>query len=119
MSESQIQSAIMDFLRWSLPGTYRAFHVNNTPRNAIHGAQLKRMGMVAGVADICVVRGGEGAAVCFMEVKAPKGSLTKPQKEFRDWCGLNAVPFGIVRNVSDVENFLIDLNVPLKARATA
>lgn len=115
MTESQIQSAIMDFLRYALPKTYRAFHVNNTPRSAIHGAKLKRMGLAAGIPDITIVR--DGGSVCFLEVKGPRGSLSPVQKEFRDWCGDNRVPWGVVRNVSEVEAFLTDLNVPLKARA--
>src|SRR5690606_34562399 len=115
MSEAAIQSAIMDYLRYALPGTYRAFHVNNTPRSAIHGAKLKRIGLVSGGADIVVVR--NGGSVCFIEVKGPKGRLSPTQAEFSTWCGENQVPFGVVRSVGDVQAFLLDLNVPLKARA--
>jgi hypothetical protein len=118
MTESRIQSSIMRFLDLALPGSYRAFAVpNGGRRDKITGAILKREGVKAGVPDIIVVR--DGGSVAFIEVKTAKGRLSNSQTEFRDWCGLNSVPFGVVRNVSDVESFLIDLNVPLKARAAA
>jgi hypothetical protein len=116
MSESQIQSAIMRFLDLALPGSYRAFAVpNGGRRDKITGAILKREGVKAGVPDIILVR--DGGSVAFLEVKTPKGSLSPAQKDFRDWCGANSVPWGVVRNVGDVQAFLTDLNVPLKAMA--
>jgi hypothetical protein len=118
MTEHTVQSAIMRFLDLALPGSYRAFAIpNGGRRDRITGAMLKREGVKAGVPDIAIVR--DGGSVAFIEVKTKTGRLSNSQAEFRDWCGLNAVPFGVVRNVSDVESFLIDLNVPLKARAAA
>jgi hypothetical protein len=116
MTESQIQSSIMRFLDLALPGSYRAFAVpNGGRRDRITGAILKREGVKAGVPDIIIVR--DGGSVAFMEVKRPKGVLSEAQKQFRDWCGANSVPWGVVRSVGDVHAFLTDLNVPLKARA--
>lgn len=118
MSESQIQSAIMAFLDMALPGSYRAFAVpNGGKRSAITGAIMKREGVKAGVPDIAIVR--EGGSIAFLEVKTPKGRLSNSQVEFRDWCGSHSVPFAVVRGVGDTEAFLRDLNVPLKARASA
>lgn len=108
----------MRFIDLALPGSYRAFAVpNGGRRDRITGAILKREGVRPGIPDITIVR--NGGSVAFLEVKGHRGSLSKPQQEFRDWCGLNSVPWGVVRNVGDVETFLRDLNVPLKARAAA
>lgn len=116
--ESGIQAAIMGFLDRALPASYRAFAVpNGGKRNAITGAILKREGVKAGVPDICIVRAG--GSIAFLEVKAPQGSLSNSQREFRDWCGENGVPFAVVRGIGDVEAALLDWDVPLKARAAA
>lgn len=116
--ESGIQTAIMGFLDRALPTSYRAFAVpNGGKRNAITGAILKREGVKAGVPDICIVRAG--GSIAFLEVKAPQGTLSNSQKEFRDWCGEHLVPFAVVRGIGDVEAVLLDWNVPLKARAGA
>lgn len=115
MSESKIQSAIMDYLDAALPSTYRAIHINNTPRSAIHGAILKRMGLRRGVPDIAIIR--DGGAVAFIEVKGPKGRLSEPQEEWRDWCNKNSIPWALCRGIGDVQAALLDWNVPIKARA--
>ena len=115
--ENAIQAAIMEYLRLTLPASCFAFHVNNTPRNSIHGARLKHLGLVAGVPDIVVLR---SPGLCaFIEVKTAKGTLSNSQKAFRDWCAENGFPFAVVRGVGDVQAFLTDMNIPLKARAAA
>lgn len=115
MTEHQIQSAIIAYLDKALPATYRAIHINNTPRSAIHGARLKKMGLRPGVPDIAIIR--DGGAVAFLEVKTAKGRLSEHQCEWRDWCGANSVPWACVRGVGDVQVALIDWNVPIRARA--
>lgn len=60
------------------PGVF-AFHVpNGGKRNLINGANLKRMGMVAGVPDIICIKDGQTYA---MELKAEKGRPTEKQLE--------------------------------------
>lgn len=118
MSESAIQSAIMSFLDMALPATYRAFAVPNVgKRDRVTGAILKREGVKAGVADIVIVR--QGGSVAFLEVKTKAGSLSNSQREWRDWCGANGIPFAVVRGIGDVQATLLDWNVPLRARAAA
>lgn len=115
MTEEKIQASIMEFLRLSLPESYRAFHIHNNPRSAIHGARLKRMGLTAGVPDIAIVR--NGGSVAFIEVKTQSGRLSNSQVEWRDWCGANSVPYAVVRSIGDVQAALLDWGVVLKARA--
>ena len=112
-SEHSLQSAIMQYLAVALPATYRAFAVpNGGRRDRITGAILKREGVKAGVPDIIIVR--DGGSVAFLEVKTPTGALSASQKEWRDWCGENRVPWALVRSVGDVQAFLVDLNVPVR-----
>lgn len=117
MNETEIQKAIVAYLSYALPGSYRAIHINNTPRNAIHGRTLKAMGLVTGVPDIAIVR--NGGAVAFLEVKTPSGRLSNSQVEWRDWCGENSVPHAVVRGTGDVEAALLDWGVPIKSRVAA
>lgn len=114
--ESGIQTAIVNYLRRALPAGYRAMSIpNGGKRNAITGAILKREGAMAGAPDLQIV--GPQGAVAFIEVKAPGGSLSPAQKDFRNWCGEWSIPFCVARGISDVEAFLLDLNVPIRARA--
>jgi hypothetical protein len=98
-TEDQIQAAIVNWLRTVLPGAI-VLHVHNTPRNAIDGARLRNMGMVAGAPDllVCLPR-GEGL---FIEVKAPKGRVSEEQTAFSFACqGVNW-PWFVARSIDDV-----------------
>jgi hypothetical protein len=59
----------------------RLFHANNNGKNRSHGAVLKGMGVVAGVADLCYLMPGGRAA--FIEMKAPGGKQSRAQKDWQ------------------------------------
>lgn len=113
--EKKIQEAIFRYLKEVLPKSCLVFHINNTPRNEIHGHHLKKMGMVSGVADLCICR--PTGLVAFLEVKKEGGYLSASQREFRDWCGSYAVPFAVVRSIDDVRETLREWNVQTKEAA--
>lgn len=117
--ESKIQIAIMDYLNRALPANYRAIHVpNGGRRDAITGARLKREGVKAGFPDIQIIRNDDGYSA-FIEVKTAKGALSPAQKEWRDWFERGQAAYAVVRDIEDVEAFLIDQNIPLKTRLAA
>lgn len=116
MKESPIQQAIMRFLDVALPGTYLAFAVpNGGKRDLLTGVTMKREGVKAGIADIIILSSG-GYAAC-LEVKADKGRLSPAQKDFRDWCGSNGIPFAVVRSVAEVEDVLKEWNIKTRIAA--
>lgn len=118
MKETTIQQSVVKFLREELPASYKFFSIpNGGRRDRITGAILKREGALAGAPDLQIV-GPDGFCV-FIEIKNEKGRLSEAQKVFRDWCGENRVPYAICRNKSDVQNVLMDWNIPLKTRAAA
>lgn len=118
MTEHATQVAIMEFLERALPASCMAFAVpNGGRRDRVTGAILKREGVKAGVPDICILRSGGYAAP--IEVKTETGRLSNSQIAIRDWCGANGIPFAVVRGVGDVQAFLIDMNIPLRARVSA
>ena len=116
--ELKVHKAVMSFLDSALPSTVRALHpANGGRRDAKTGAMLKAMGVKPGVADIILVR--QGGYMAFIEIKAGKGSPSPAQRDWQDWCGENGVPYAICRNLSDVQNVLMDWNIPLKGRVAA
>ncbi len=55
---------------------------NEARRSAQQGAMLKRMGLLAGVADIVIARASNGFHGCFIEVKVKPNKLTPAQTKF-------------------------------------
>lgn len=116
--EMQVHKAIMAYLDSALPSTVRAFHpANGGRRDAKTGAMLKALGVKAGVADIVLVR--QGGVMAFIEIKADKGSISPAQRDWRDWCGENGVPYAVVRSVGDVQAVLTDWNIELRGKVAA
>lgn len=77
-TEDEVQTSIVEWLTiLENQGRLTFFHVTNNPRNKVHGARLKRLGMRVGVADLvvlCPPRPGEASAQCiFIEVKRDGG----------------------------------------------
>lgn len=82
--ESDTQRAFLEMLAYSIPYAY-AFHIpNGGSRNVREAVNLKKDGVKAGVADLCVMLPG-GRAV-FVEVKSSKGRQQDSQKEFEKKC---------------------------------
>jgi len=118
MSESALQSSIVQFLRLSLPAGYKVLSIpNGGKRDRITGAILKREGAISGAPDLEII--GPGGSVAFIELKTATGRLSASQKAFGDWCGEWSVPFAVCRSLGDVQAFLDDLNIPLKASLAA
>lgn len=116
--EDRIAREFADRLRaWSLEGRMTAlwFHVpnelagrHNDRRAAIRYGVAKALGLIPGVADY-VFLSGTGAWV--LEAKAPRGSLTATQKDFRAWCALHGVPHAVMRSADDGERALREWGV--------
>ena len=87
VSERTIHKAVVNLLRRSAAPGVVWYHVANerrtTPRE---GATLKRLGVLAGVADFTVlVPYSLGAPyIAFLELKSAKGVLSPAQRAFRD-----------------------------------
>ena len=81
MNESAIQRAVVQHLQARARKNVCWFHVANNPRNAIAGANLKKMGAVAGVADLIFLHQGEAFA---LELKTEDGRWSDSQKEFAE-----------------------------------
>lgn len=77
--EAKIQRAVFDHIRSRAADGVFAFHVpNGGRRNLINGANLKAMGMTAGVPDVIAVHKGQTFAI---ELKAKAGRPSEKQLE--------------------------------------
>lgn len=118
--ERQIHTDIVQLLRLTAAPGVVFFHVANerrtTPRE---GAFLKRMGVLAGVADFTILipqmhTHGFGApctkgcrpAIGFLEVKRPGGRLSASQEQFRDDVTAIGCLWGLVYSMADAEKML-------------
>ncbi len=103
--EHAVQKSIIEYLDKKLPPFIRVVAVSNKPRSAMQGHLEKARGARKGFPDLIVIR--EGGICGLMEVKIEGGKLSPEQKEWRDWCAGNSIPYAVVRSVSDVEETLI------------
>lgn len=82
--------------------------------------RLKAMGLRPGLADYIFLwpRAADdtftGIGIAFLEAKAPKGSLSDDQKEFRRHCHECGIPYGVSRTLVEAEAFLRSCHVPLQ-----
>lgn len=68
-------------------------------------ATAKSHGLITGSADYVFVWAGGGG---WIELKAPGGSLTPAQRDFRDWCAATGSCHAVCRSVEEVEHKLIE-----------
>lgn len=106
-AEEDIQAGVIALLRSCADPAVIYFHCpNGLHSNPIHVARFKRLGLKAGVADLCLVLPKGRAA--FLEVKAKDGRQSEAQKAFQIHCELNGTPYAIVRSISEAEQVLSD-----------
>lgn len=104
--EDAIQADIIDLLKVAAITGLLYFAVPNGGRRAMTTAKtMKATGQKAGITDIILVHPGRGTAF-FMEVKTKTGSLFKEQREFRDYCHANNLPWAVVRSRDEAQAVL-------------
>ena len=103
--EDGLQKFTVELLRFNAAPGVIWFHCpNGAPTSARTGARMKAMGLLAGVADMVIIR--PGGLVYFLELKSPKGRLSPAQKAFEDACWVNGIPYAIASNPERVEAVL-------------
>ncbi len=102
-SEARLQEQIVNAINTMYPKVKVVASANGGSRNTIEAARMKRMGVMAGDPDIRLIfKGGMHA---YIEVKTPEkniteSSLSPPQKEFRDFCLAENIPWAVVNSVA-------------------
>jgi hypothetical protein len=107
---------VAEYLDWALPGDFRWLHIpNGEKRDPIIAAILKRMGVKQGAADVLILR--PVGLFVWIELKSNTGSLSRPQREWRDWCRAIGAPWFLCRSLDDVIEALESLQISLRVKA--
>ena len=101
--EADIQRAIVKLLRAVIPApgiVHASGHEQRGHGKAalLRQAQLKAMGTLAGFPDLIVIADG---VTVFLEVKAPGGSLSQSQRDFREAMQSQGIAWALVRSPAD------------------
>lgn len=101
---------IMDWVRFNNLDKF-IFHIANERRTTPQqGALLKRMGVLAGVSDLCVMKPSGMFHGLFIELKAEKGKATPKQLEFLETMRSNGydacVVHGAERAIEHIKSYL-------------
>jgi hypothetical protein len=104
--EASLQLSVIECLTRFAKPTIIWFHPANERRcSPRQGAFLKRMGVKAGVPDVCLVRPDGTAA--FLELKSRDGRQTPEQIAFEQLCRANGSPYAIDRNIDEAISILM------------
>lgn len=115
--EDILQMQVIRAVRLACPGL-PIWHVPNGGTRRIGEARkFKDMGVLKGVADLCLVLPGGQAA--FLEMKAGKGRQSPDQKAFQAAMIREGARYAICRSVEDVLTMLEAWGVPTRARIAA
>jgi len=100
--EDKLQARIVTYLRLALPDCVIASVPNGgSRRSAIEGANLKRVGLLAGMPDLMIIQ--PGSIVRFIEVKSPTGRTQPEQQAMHAAFAAKGISFAVVRSLADVE----------------
>lgn len=124
MSEDQIQTAIVGYLRQMLPSGWIVQSTANKPRSAIQGAREKKMGAIAGWPDLAILGTTslagymhEAPYAWFIEVKAAKGRVRETQTDVHDRLRDIGFKVGVARSIDDARALCRKWGLPLREAA--
>lgn len=108
--ESTFQVDVIAALRKLLPTTTIVMSIPNegSGGNPIRGKRLKDMGAMSGAPDILIIKNGK---VFGLELKLPKGVVSKTQKNFHELADKAGMPIRVCRSMSDVAQALNSFNI--------
>ncbi len=103
-TEHQLQAMVLEYLRLYAVKEAFWFAIPNAGKRSFAVAtRLRREGMQAGVADLCVML--SGGRTIWLELKAGKGRQTPKQKGFQDICNRLSHVYILVRSLNEaIEN---------------
>lgn len=113
--EHRIQTAMIGWFRMQYPKMqHNLFAVpNGGRRDAITGAILKAEGVLAGVADLILLKSNRNYGALLIETKTRKGKQRDSQKEWESKITKDGYKYVIVRSLDDfmreVKSYLMDV----------
>lgn len=108
--ESNLQQACVKWFRLQYPNLIIFAIPNGGSRNVIEAARLKREGVLAGVADLMVLKPNKQYYGLLIEMKIGKGRQSENQILFEMYCVHHYYKYSIARSIDEfiniVENYL-------------
>ena len=96
--ESEIQQSCVSWFRYAYPKYIIFACPNGGSRNAVEAANLKKEGVLAGVADLIIVADYK---VLFVEMKTKKGRQQETQKDFQHRVEVLGHRYVVCRSLDD------------------
>lgn len=107
MTESRLQAYCFTWHWNNRPAERGLLYINhNNPRDAKHGAALKVMGLVAGVADMTYIH-PDGSGVTYLEFKGEKGRQSQSQVWWQGQVEAAGCNYKIIKSVEDFTKSLV------------
>lgn len=112
--EHKLQAACVRWYRLQYPKMkHNLFAVpNGSKRDVIIGAKLKEEGVLAGVADLILLKSNRFYGALLIEMKTPEGRQSDTQKEWQQKITNDGFKYVIIRSLEDfqreVKQFLED-----------
>lgn len=114
--EGPVQTAIVNYLRATLPAHFKVKHTANRPRSRTQGAREKRMGAIAGWPDLEVWGSGR---VHLIEVKDEGEGVPAYQLQLHAELRATGFEVGIARSIGDASDLVRLWNLPTRDAALA
>lgn len=115
--ESNCQINCVKWFRFVYP-SYLIFAIpNGGARNKITGAIMKREGVVAGVADLCVLYGNGDHNGLYIEMKTKTGKQQPTQKAFEEHCVKQGYKYVICNSFDSFKETIEDYITTKQAKA--
>lgn len=104
MTESRIQQECFMWHWNAYPEDRKALYLNyQNPKDARHGAELKGMGLISGVADMTYLH--RDGTVTYFEFKTPTGRQSEAQIAFQEVVERRGARYLIVRSLEEFKEF--------------
>lgn len=103
--EHKLQAACVRWFRLQYPKMkHNLFAVpNGSKRDVIIGAKLKEEGVLAGVADLILLKSNRFYGALLIEMKTPEGRQSDTQKEWQQKITDDGFKYVIVRSLEDFQ----------------
>ena len=103
--EHKLQSACVRWYRLQYPKMkHNLFAVpNGSKRDVIIGAKLKEEGVLAGVADLILLKSNRFYGALLIEMKTPEGRQSDTQKEWKQKITNDGFKYVIIRSLEDFQ----------------
>jgi len=106
--ESELQQTCIKWFRLYYTSKIIFAIPNGGSRHVIEAARLKREGVLAGVADLCILVANSQYHALFIELKIGKGYQTINQKEFEQYCIKNDYQYSVCRSFDEFVKIVTD-----------